>query len=53
MNVIHNVLQLFAGAGELWHFFQGVWSALPIPCQLLLSFSLGSALLIGLLSMVT
>ena len=53
MNVIHNVWQMFLGANELWLFFQGVWVALPLPCQLLLSFSFGTVLLIGLLKMVT
>lgn len=53
MNVFYNIVQMFSGLDELMDFFHGVWSALPLPCQLLLSFSFGTALLIGLIKMVT
>lgn len=53
MNVIYNISQMFSGLNDLWFFFQGFWSALPVSCQLLLSFSFGAVMLIGLLKMVT
>lgn len=53
MNVFYNIGQMFAGLQELVDLFHGVWGALPLPCQLLLSFSFGTVLLIGLIKMVT
>jgi len=52
MNLFYNIIQMFQGMDEFIDMFHGVWSALPLPCQLLISFSFGSVLLVGLLKMV-
>lgn len=52
MNVIYNVRQMFLGLQEVIDMFHVVWSALPVPCQLLLSFSFGIVLIVGLIKMV-
>lgn len=52
MNFFSNIVQMFVGAQQLVDFFHAFWSCLPVSCQLLIAFSFGTMLLLGLLKMV-